>query len=43
MCFIMVKIIMGEKGTGKTKKLVDLVREAVKAEHGDVVVIERRQ
>ena len=30
----MVKIIMGEKGTGKTKKLVDMVREAVKAEHG---------
>ena len=43
MRFIMVKIIMGEKGTGKTKKLVDMVREAVKAEHGDVVVIEREK
>ena len=43
MRFIMVKIIMGEKGTGKTKKLVDMVREAVKAEHGDVVVLEREK
>ena len=25
----MVKLIMGLKGSGKTKKLVDLVREAV--------------
>ena len=37
----MVKIIMGLKGSGKTKRLVELVREAVDAEHGDVVVIEK--
>lgn len=39
----MVSIIMGLKGSGKTKKLVDLVREAVKEETGDVVCIERER
>lgn len=39
----MVNIIMGLKGSGKTKKLVDLVREAVNQETGDVVVIERER
>ncbi len=39
----MVNIIMGLKGSGKTKKLVDLVRDAVNAETGDVVVIERER
>ena len=33
----MVKLIMGLKGSGKTKRLVDLVREAVAMEIGDVV------
>lgn len=37
----MVKVIMGLKGSGKTKKLVDLVREAVNQENGDVVVVEK--
>ena len=37
----MVKIIMGLKGSGKTKRLVDMVREAVNADHGDVVCIEK--
>lgn len=37
----MVKLIMGLKGSGKTKKLVDLVCEAIKEENGDVVVIEK--
>ena len=37
----MVKLIMGVKGTGKTKTLVDLVRKAVEEENGDVVCIER--
>ena len=36
-----VKVIMGLKGSGKTKKLVDLVCDAVKEENGDVVVIEK--
>ena len=39
----MVNIIMGLKGSGKTKKLVDMVRAAVKEESGDVVVIERER
>ena len=39
----MVNIILGLKGSGKTKKLVDLVREAVNQETGDVVVIERER
>lgn len=39
----MVKLIMGLKGSGKTKKLVDLVREAVKEGNGGVVVIEKER
>ena len=37
----MVKVIMGLKGTGKTKKLVDLVLQAAKDEKGAVVFIEK--
>ena len=37
----MVKLIMGLKGSGKTKKLVELVKQAVVEEHGDVVCIEK--
>ena len=37
----MVKLIMGPKGTGKTKTLVDLVRKAVDEENGDVICIEK--
>ena len=37
----MVKLIMGLKGSGKTKALVDLVKKAAAEEHGDVVCIER--
>ena len=39
----MVKLILGLKGSGKTKELVDLVREAVKMENGDVVCIEKEK
>ncbi len=39
----MVNIIMGLKGSGKTKKLVELVREAVNEGSGDVVVIEKER
>ena len=39
----MVKIIMGLTGSGKTKKLVDLVREAVEHGRGDVVCIEKER
>ncbi len=37
----MVKVIMGLKGAGKTKKLIDLIHKATEEEHGDVVCIER--
>ena len=37
----MVKLIMGLKGSGKTKTLVDLVKKAVEEEHGDVICIEK--
>ncbi len=35
----MVKVILGEKGTGKTKALLDSVHEAVNSEKGSVVFI----
>ena len=37
----MVKVIMGLKGEGKTKKLIELVKKAIDEEHGDVVCIEK--
>ena len=37
----LVKIIMGLKGSGKTKQLIDLVHKAIDEEQGDVVCIER--
>ena len=37
----MVKLIMGLKGSGKTKQLIELVNRAVEEEHGDVVCIEK--
>ncbi len=39
----MVQLIMGLKGSGKTKKLVDMVRAAVNEESGDVVCIEKER
>ena len=39
----MVKIIMGLKGSGKTKELVGLVCKAVSEGSGDVVVIEKER
>ncbi|MDO5153359.1 MAG: hypothetical protein Q4D50_08355 [Eubacteriales bacterium] len=36
----MIHIIMGLKGTGKTKKLIDAIHEAVAEARGDVVCIE---
>lgn len=35
----MVKVIMGLKGTGKTKQMIDLINTAVDSEHGNVVAI----
>lgn len=36
----MIHVIMGLKGTGKTKKLIDAIHAAVAEAHGDVVCIE---
>ena len=36
----MIHVIMGLKGTGKTKKLLDAIHAAVDTAHGDVVCIE---
>jgi len=37
----MVRLIMGLKGSGKTKQLIELVNDAIDSEHGDIVFIER--
>ena len=37
----MVRVIMGVKGTGKTKQMIELINTAVQNEHGNVVCIER--
>ena len=36
----MIKVIMGLKGSGKTKQLIDAINSAVNTESGDVVCIE---
>ena len=36
----MIKVIMGLKGSGKTKKLIDSINEAINNAQGDVVCIE---
>ena len=35
----MVKVMMGPKGTGKTKQMIDLINTAVDNENGNVVAI----
>lgn len=36
----MVRLIMGMKGSGKTKQLIEMINNAAKDEHGNVVCIE---
>ncbi len=38
----MVRLIAGEKGTGKTKKLIELINSAAAQEAGNVVCIEAK-
>ena len=38
---MMVRVIMGVKGTGKTKQMIELINSAVHSENGNVVCIER--
>ncbi len=37
----MIKLIVGKKGSGKTKKLIDLVNATVESSKGNVVCIEQ--
>lgn len=37
----MVKVILGLKGSGKTKQLIQTINDAVKSDHGSVVCIEK--
>lgn len=39
--FPMVKVIMGLKGSGKTKQLIDSINSAIKNETGSMVCIEK--
>ena len=39
----MVKLIIGNKGSGKTKRLIDLVNAAVEKSNGNVVCIEKEK
>ena len=41
--FPMIHLIMGLKGSGKTKKMIDSIQEAVSSANGDVVCIEYGQ
>ena len=37
----MIKLIVGTKGSGKTKAKIDLINDAVKSTDGNVVVVEK--
>ena len=37
----MIKLIIGTKGTGKTKTMIDMINENVKTTKGNVVVVEK--
>jgi len=38
----MVKLLIGEKGTGKTKRLIDCVNDALASSKGNVVCVEKK-
>ena len=37
----MIRLIVGLKGSGKTTRLIEMVNEAVAAEKGDVICVEK--
>lgn len=37
----MIKLITGEKGTGKTKVLIDMIKQSLESASGDIVCIEK--
>lgn len=36
----MIQVILGKKGSGKTKRLIDQANEALKSEHGVIVFVD---
>ena len=36
----MIQVILGDKGSGKTKRLIDMTNEALKSEHGNIIFID---
>ena len=36
----MIQVIYGKKGSGKTKRLLDMANDALKVEHGDIVFVD---
>ena len=36
----MIRVIVGKKGSGKTKQVIEMINSAVETEHGNVVCIE---
>ena len=36
----MIQVILGKKGSGKTKRLIDLANDSLKVEHGVVVFVD---
>ena len=36
----MIRVILGDKGSGKTKRLIDITNDALKSEHGNILFID---
>lgn len=36
----MIRVILGDKGSGKTKRLIDMTNEALKSEHDNILFID---
>ena len=36
----MIRVILGDKGSGKTKRLIDMTNDALKTEHGNIIFID---
>jgi len=36
----MIQVVLGKKGSGKTKRLIDLANDSLKSEHGVVVFVD---
>ena len=36
----MIQVIHGKKGSGKTKRIIDMANDAIKDPHGDIVFVD---